>query len=58
MESKQKAIRWWSMTIHIDSTYQKRKICDMVFWVYENPSHSTLLVKVHRLMSCNFEEAF
>jgi hypothetical protein len=33
VESKQKDIRRWSMTIYIDSTYQKRKICDMVFWV-------------------------
>jgi hypothetical protein len=31
MESKQKDIRRWSMTIYIDSMYQKRKICDMVF---------------------------
>jgi hypothetical protein len=29
--SKQKDIRRWSMTIYIDSTYQKRKFCDMVF---------------------------
>jgi hypothetical protein len=31
VESKQKNIRRWSMTIYIDSTYQKHKICDMVF---------------------------
>jgi hypothetical protein len=36
VESKQKTIRRWSMTIFIDSTYHKRKICDMDFWV--NPS--------------------
>jgi hypothetical protein len=31
VESKQKDIRRWSMTIYIDSTYQKRKTCYMVF---------------------------
>jgi hypothetical protein len=31
VESKQKDIRLWSMTIYIDATYQKRKICDMDF---------------------------
>jgi hypothetical protein len=31
LKSKQKDIRRWSMTIFIDSTYQKRKICDIVF---------------------------
>jgi hypothetical protein len=32
VESKQKDKRRWSMPIYIDSTYQKRKICDMDFW--------------------------
>jgi hypothetical protein len=31
VELKQKDKSRWSMTIYIDSTYQKRKICDMVF---------------------------
>jgi hypothetical protein len=34
VESKQKDKRRWIMTIYIDSTYQKRKICGMVFWVF------------------------
>jgi hypothetical protein len=31
VESKQKDIRRWSMMIYINSTYQKRKICAMIF---------------------------
>jgi hypothetical protein len=30
-----RAVCWWCLTIYIDSTYQKRKICDIVFWVLE-----------------------
>jgi hypothetical protein len=53
VESKKKDIRRWSMTIYIDSTYQKSTICDMVFECLKK-CQKNLSPSGLKLKSCKF----